>query len=56
MEIHQKGGSPKGLSWPLHREKKNKWGFMGWVGLKVSVDAGLKHLKVISRGEDGGRE
>ena len=22
----------------------------------MSVDAGLKHLKVISRGEDGGRE
>ena len=36
---------------PLHREKKK----MGWVGvLKVSVDAGLKQLKVISRGEDGG--
>ena len=29
---------------------------MGWLGLKVSVDAGLKHLKVISRGEDGGWE
>ena len=27
-----------------------------WAGqeLKVSVDAGLKQLKVISRGEDGG--
>ena len=25
-------------------------------GLEVSVDAGLKHLKVISRGEGGGRE
>ena len=28
---------------------------MGWgVELKVSVDAGLKQLKIISRGEDGG--
>ena len=25
-------------------------------GLKVSVDAGLKQMKVISRGEDGGME
>ena len=25
---------PKGLGWPLHREKKNKRGFMGWVGVE----------------------
>ena len=49
--------SPKGLDWPLHREKKKKRGIL-WAGqeLEVSVDAGLKQLKVISRGEDGGRE
>ena len=28
------GASPKGLGWPLHREKKNKGGFMGWVGVE----------------------
>ena len=34
-EIHQKGASPKGLGWPLHREKKKKKrGFMGWVGVE----------------------
>ena len=28
---------------------------MGWEGAEgISVDAGLKQLKVISRGEDGG--
>ena len=27
---------------------------MGWVGVEVSVDADLKQLKVISRGENGG--
>ena len=35
-------------------EKRRRGNFMGWVGVKVSVDAGLKQLKVISRGEDGG--
>ena len=56
-EIHQKGASPKGLGWPLHREYwKKRVYFMGWVGVKVSVDVGLKQLKVISRGEDGGWE
>ena len=56
-EIHQKGASPKGLDWPLHREKKKKRGIL-WAGyeLKVSVDASLKQLKVISRGKDGGWE
>ena len=29
---------------------------MDWVGVKVSKDAGLKQLKDISRGEDGGWE
>ena len=24
----------KAISWPLHREKKNKRGFMGWVGVE----------------------
>ena len=33
-EIHQKGASPKGLGWPLHREKKKKRGLMGWVGVE----------------------
>ena len=27
---------------------------MGWAGSKVSVDAGLKQLKVIGRGKDRG--
>ena len=45
--------SPKGLDWPLHREKKKKRGIL-WAGLelKVSVDVGLKQLKA----EDGGWE
>ena len=30
----KKGASPKGLSWPLHREKKNKRRFVGWVGVE----------------------
>ena len=34
MEIHEKGASPKGLGWPLHREKRKKRGFMGWVGVE----------------------
>ena len=29
---------------------------MGWVGSKIAVDVGLKQLKVISRGENGGWE
>ena len=35
---------------------KRRRGDILWAGyeLKVSVDAGLKQLKVISRGEDGG--
>ena len=32
-EIHQKGASPKGLGWPLHREKKRRF-YMGWVGVE----------------------
>ena len=35
--------------------KRRRGGFYG-LDRKVSVDAGLKELKVISRGEDGGRE
>ena len=52
-----KGASPKGLGWPLHREKKKRGFYMGWVGVEgISVDAGLKQQKVISRGKDGGWE
>ena len=32
---------PKGLGWPLHREKKNKRGFMGWVGVEGVCGRGL---------------
>ena len=42
----------------VKRRRKGEF-FMGWVGVEgvcVSVDAGLKQLKVISHGEDGGRE
>ena len=29
------GASPKGLGWPLHRERKKKRGnFMGWAGVE----------------------
>ena len=43
-------------AWPLHHEKKKKRGFYGMreYESKVSVDADLKQLKVISRREDGG--
>ena len=43
-EIHQKGASPKGLGWPHHREKKNKRGFMGWVGVQSLEIIGIKEL------------
>ena len=38
--IHQKGASPKGLGWPLHREKRKKRGFMGFMNTFVEKKIG----------------
>ena len=46
----------KALIGPSIVERRRRGDLWAGQGLKVSVDAGLKQLKVISRGEDGGWE
>ena len=52
--MHQKGTISVVRGEPLYRENKKR--FKDWMGSKVSVDAGLEELKVISCWEDGRRK
>ena len=52
MILMREGAAPKGLDWLLHCEKKKERRFYGLGMRQITVDSGLKQLKVISRRED----
>ena len=57
-ELHPKVYPLKAWVGPSKRRRRRRISgdFMSLIGSKESVDAGLKQLKIVSRGEDGGWE